>query len=56
MWAVDFVPAEGVEVDTERLHVEGSVRRVGYAVDAEESGGNGVDERGDWMVEDEVSE
>lgn len=47
VWAVDFVPAEGVEVDTERLHVEWSVRGVGYAIDAEESGGDGVDEGGD---------
>lgn len=47
MGPVDFVPAEGVEVDVEVGHREGTVRCVGYAVDAEEGAWDGVHEGGD---------
>lgn len=48
MGAVDFVPAEGVEVYAEGLDVERTVRRVSYAVDAEECSWDGVHEVGNW--------
>lgn len=47
MGPVDFVPAEGVEVDVEVGHGEGTVGCVGYAVDAEEGAWDGVHEGGD---------
>ena len=47
MRAVDFVPAEGVEIDVEGFDIDGPVGCVGHAVDAEQGAGNGVDEVGD---------
>lgn len=44
MRAIDFVPAKGVKVYAEILHIKGSVRGVGYAVDAEEGARDGVNE------------
>lgn len=44
MRPVDFVPAEGVEIYTQRLYIDRAVWGVGYAVNTEEGGGDSVDQ------------